>query len=429
VRTPTRTCWQESRHDSCLAGSCLVGLCSLGICGPRAPRARSPAGGGQIEHIEHLVVGDLTESQQQAVKGWGQAYWSRIQTGTPAVQSPLAGVVDEPLFNPRYATRLTLENLNVLSSSDCESTLTAPQQDDTLALRKQASLKDSMVRLKFATDVNTNFQGTLDHIDKILDASVTSSVVAYIDGDKLVSEELPLDVLVASGAEPKSVSSLMQDEVNAINAIVASAPGYAAQSGTVSESKKLVTGQPSQADTVAVRIKALMSNLAMGDLPVERFDMAFGAYGSLPLVIVGFDSCKLIIDATNGLVLAPVPHQGTFNAQALLANHGITGKYGIRLYNSKGCLASDGPALAAIAHPRPPSAPWTPQAPSSPTNLPGNPGVWGCWSFQASCHCERRFTYVNPPAAPLDVTQKCIGPGACGNREMPNPGSTCTYHF
>jgi len=237
---------------------------------PRTSRTQPRrVGGAQIEHIEHLVVGDLTEAQQQAVKGWGQAYWSRIQAGTPAVQSPLAGVVDEALFNPRYATRLTLENLNVLSSSDCESTLTAPQQDDTLALRKQASLKDSMVRLKFATDVNTNFQGTLDHIDKILDASVTSSVVAYIDGDKLVSEELPLDVLVASGAEPKSVSSLMQDEVNAINAIVASAPGYAAQSGTVSESKKLVTGQPSQADTVAVRIKALMSNLAMGDLPVE----------------------------------------------------------------------------------------------------------------------------------------------------------------
>ena len=154
-----------------------------------------------------MVVGELTESQQQAVKGWGQAYWSRIQTGTTALQSPLAGVVDEPLFNPRYATRLTLENLKVLSSSDCESSLTTPQQNDTVALQKQASLKDSMVNLKFATDVNTNFQGTLGHIDKILDASITSSVVAYIDDDRLVSEELPLDVLVASGAEPQSASS------------------------------------------------------------------------------------------------------------------------------------------------------------------------------------------------------------------------------
>jgi hypothetical protein len=395
---------------------------------PRTSRTQPRRGGGaQIEHIEHLVVGDLTEAQQQAVKGWGQAYWSRIQTGTPAVQSPLAGVVDEPLFNPRYATRLTLENLNVLSSSDCESTLTAPQQDDTLALRKQASLKDSMVRLKFATDVNTNFQGTLDHIDKILDASVTSSVVAYIDGDKLVSEELPLDVLVASGAEPKSVSSLMQDEVNAINAIVASAPGYAAQSGTVSESKKLVTGQPSQADTVAVRIKALMSNLAMGDLPVERFDMAFGAYGSLPLVIVGFDSCKLIIDATNGLVLAPVPHQGTFNAQALLASHGITGDYGVRLYNSKGCgMAATGPNTPPITTPRPPSY---------PSYLVPN-GITTRWSCApgplATCVCTRTLTYANNGLpGTFFVTQTCTSPGPCPVPfpTSPSPGASCNYTY
>lgn len=397
---------------------------------PRTSRTQPRRGGGaQIEHIEHLVVGDLTEAQQQAVKGWGQAYWSRIQTGTPAVQSPLAGVVDEPLFNPRYATRLTLENLNVLSSSDCESTLTAPQQDDTLALRKQASLKDSMVRLKFATDVNTNFQGTLDHIDKILDASVTSSVVAYIDGDRLVSEELPLDVLVASGAEPKSVSSLMQDEVNAINAIVTSAPGYAAQSGTVSESKKLVTGQPSQADTVAIRIKALMSDLAMGDLPVERFDMAFGAYGSLPLVIVGFDSCKLIIDATNGLVLAPVPHQGTFNAQALLANHGITGNYGIRLYNSKGCLAATGPNTPPITTPRPPSYP-------SYLVPPGIPSGWTCFNPPPTvvgvfCVCTRTYKYANVGVpGTWNVVQTCSYPGWCvGTPPAPIPGSTCNYTY
>lgn len=337
--------------------------------------------------------------------------------------------MDEPLFNPRYATRLTLENLKVLSSSDCESTLTAPQQDDTLALQKRASLKDSMVRLKFATNVNTNFQGTLDHIDKILDASITSSVVAYIDDDRLVSEELPLDVLVASGAEPKAVSSLMQDEVNAINAIVVSAPGYAAQSGTVSESKKLVTGQPSQADTVALRIKALMSGLAMGDLPVERFDMAFGAYGSLPLVIVGFESCKLVIDATNGLVLAPVPHQGTFNAKALLASHGITGDYGVRLYNSKGCLASNGPTVAATEHPRPPSPPFTPEPPSAPGNAPGNPTDWGCIDNTVSCRCERWITYVNPPAAPIRLRQTCIGPGKCRNLHKPIAGSNCTYFY
>ncbi len=386
---------------------------------PRTSRTLPRRGGGG--QIEHLVVGDLTDAQLQAVKGWGQAYWSRIQTGTPAVQSPLAGVVDEPLFNPRYATRLTLENLKLVSSSDCESFLTTPQQNDTVALQKQASLKDSMVNLKFATDVNTNFQGTLGHIDKILDASITSSVVAYIDDDRLVSEELPLDVLVASGAEPQSASSFTQHEVNAINDIVVSAPGYAAQSGTVSESKKLVTGQPSQADTVALRIKALMSDLSMGDLPVERFDMAFGAYGSLPLVIVGFESCKLVIDATNGLVLAPVPHQGTFNAQALLANHGITGNYGVRLYNSKGCAASNGPTVAATEHPRPPAPPWTP--------APGNPTEWSCIDFDISCKCERRYTYVNPPAAPIDVTQRCTGPGRCGNRHIPVPFSTCRYFF
>lgn len=399
-------CWQQSRHDSCIVGSCVVGLCSLGICGSRAPRARCPA-------------------------GWGQAYWSRIQTGTTALQSPLAGVVDEPLFNPRYATRLTLENLRVLSSSDCESTLTAPQQDNTLALQKRASLKDSMVRLKFATNVNTNFQGTLDHIDKILDASITSSVVAYIDDDRLVSEELPLDVLVASGAEPKAVSSLMQHEVNAINAIVVSAPGYAAQSGTVSESKKLVTGQPSQADTVALRIKALMSGLAMGDLPVERFDMAFGAYGSLPLVIVGFESCKLVIDATNGLVLAPVPHQGTFNAKALLASHGITGNYGIRLYNSKGCLAATGPNTPPITTPRPPSYPSYLVPPGIPTNWsctnpPGATGPAG-----TTCVCTRTSTYANvglPGTFP--VIQTCLYPGWCvGTPPRPIPGSTCDYTF
>jgi hypothetical protein len=207
---------------------------------------------------------------------------------------------------------------------------------------------------------------------------------------------------------------------------VASAPGYAAQSGTVSESKKLVTGQASQADTVAVRVKTLMSDLSMGDLPVERFDMAFGAYGSLPLVIVGFDSCKLVIDATNGLVLAPVPHQGTFNAQALLASHGITGDYGIRLYNSKGCVASYAPSVPPQRRDRPPSPMYPPQPVIPPATIPGNPRPWvpedRTTPLGPKCVFSRWFTYINPgpPPTTFRMYQYCRVDGYCDNRT--NPG-------
>ncbi len=382
--------------------------------------------------------GTLTAAQQAEMMQWGQTYWNRLE-GVPTAANTTftfsTTAMNSPLFNPFYGPRQTLVNLGLIADGDCMKQLAEYPGTDAASAAKRQAIKDALVNFKFKTDPVTDPTGTTTHVIKILDASTVAGLVTYTEDGKLVSEKLPLDIIVAAGADPQLAGAISADTINAINAIVVTAPGFAANQSGLTEAQKLLSGGVGRADQVRTSIKQVLVSLGKGDAPVERFDMLFGVYGSLPLVVVGFEDCKIVVDAVNGSVHPPIAHGSTFDSTTLLQQHGVPASGGVVLVSAQGCIAATGPNVPPLTFPRPPALPCTPQAPATPTAAPGNPTAWACTNVTmaggSSCVCTRTYMYDNPgpPLVAFPVVQSCAAAGFCTATAVPLPGSTCQYTY
>lgn len=282
---------------------------------------------GQSPPPSTPLYGTLTASEEAEVAAWGVAYWQRLETGTAAtpVQSFSNPGMNSPLFSPRYGTRATLERLKLLEIADSQVVIEQATQANVADWDKRKALKDAMTALKFVTDPVTNPNGTAAHVEMILDASTTSSLVTYTEGGKLVSEKLPLDVLVSAGADPQFASQLSVDTVNAINALVVACPGYASTAAGGTEAQKWQTGAPSKRDAVETRVRTLIHDIQVPSHGVDTLDASFGVYGCLPLVRVRFPDATVVIDALTGAVSSPVKPNTIPDASTAISAHiGVT---------------------------------------------------------------------------------------------------------
>ncbi len=363
-------------------------------------------------HAQDAVfTGTLSTSQQTELAQWGQAYWTRLEGGTPST-APFTfstAAMNSPLFNPFYGPRQTLLNVGIVSDTDCMKDLAEHTPLDPTAASKRQAIKDALVDFKIKTDPVTDPAGTTNHVLRILDAATVNNLVVYNEDGKLVSEKLPLDVVVAAGADSQFAEQLTDNSINALLLLTNQAPALVAAAPGTTEAQAMLTGAAPKAGAAAVAIGNLLAQAGLPVNTIERMDVLFGVYGQLPTVYVAFNDCAVLIDATTGAVTAPVKLGSPLNAAALLAAHTeASPPFANRVVTAAGCLV----VAAPMWHDTPPT-PLTnpafgPQAPS-PGNIPGNWGKWTCVNQGTGCKCTLNGTYtdtsVTPPRViPVEIT-------------------------
>ncbi len=321
--------------------------------------------------------GTLTAAQQAEMMQWGQTYWNRLE-GVPTAANTTftfsTAAMNSPLFNPFYGPRQTLVNLGLIADGDCMKQLAEYPGTDAASAAKRQAIKDALVDFRFKTDPVTDPTGTTTHVIKILDASMVAGLVTYTEDGKLVSEKLPLDVLVAAGANVELADNLSADSITALLVLTNQAPGLVAGVSGATEAKAMLGGQATKANNVATAVAALLGQAGVGVDAVERMDALFGVYGQLPTVYVGLSDCAVLVDATTGAVTTPVKLGTPLDASGLLALHGeASAPYAHRMVSSMGCTFVAAPTWHATPPAGYPAAP----APAAPNFLPFIvPGIW-----------------------------------------------------
>ncbi|MBY0262463.1 MAG: hypothetical protein K2Q20_08975 [Phycisphaerales bacterium] len=344
--------------------------------------------------------GDLAVRLQQ----WNEGYWARADAaGTPAPGASairFTGLVSNAdLFNPVRAARWTLEDLKVVSASDCDGMETWPAIGTggiigTDQEKVVQAFRDAMKQGKFSTNIGQNPEGTQEHAGLIVAAPPGEGVIAYQDGDKLVSLNLPLKTI----SEPAYAAALefnLSTESQAVLAtMIASSEGWAAASADrASEAESLLTGAPSKADRFAEIVGDFLWIADVQSATVDKLQAQFGLFGQLPLVHVNLSDCTVLLDPLSGNVSGPFKLGSATDARGLLGFY--TDAYaagsGVRYFATGGCLPLSQTAPAIGRPPRPGTAP----APNAPGTMPnGGPPPGGGWTTGAwsPWNCNARIT-------------------------------------
>ncbi len=338
---------------------------------------------------------------------------------------------------------------------DCEQSTQQlaeyPGTDAASAAKRQA-IKDALVDFRFKTDPVTDPTGTTTHVIRILDASMVAGLVTYTEDGKLVSEKLPLDVLVAAGANVELADNLSADSITALLLLTNQAPGLVAGASGATEAKAMLGGQATKANTVATAVAALLNQAGVAVNAVERMDALFGVYGQLPTVYVALSDCAVLVDATTGAVTTPVKLGTPVDASGLLALHAeASAPYAHRMVSAMGCTYVAAPSWQPVPPGGGPDWPLSPVAP--PTTWSGGPATFSCAATPlGGCLCKRPVTITppttTPPTAAVPVEQRCSyspagcsPPGGCVGSKNPTapaglapsggPGCsvTCSYFY
>ncbi len=375
-----------------------------------------------------VYYGTLTAAEEAEVQAWGIAYWTRVEAGTPSTMPFSTAAMNSHLFNPFRGTRATLENLKLLDASDCDKAIIEGDVStmDTATLAKRQALKDAMTDSKFATDPITNVEGTIEHIAQILNAAATNELVTYTEGGSLVSKGLPLDIVVAAGADPDFATELSANTVNAINALVVASPGYVLLATGGTEAQTALSGGASRTDQVHSRIRTLLNDLNVIGYTTQPVRASFGVYGELPIVLVRFADAAVMVDAVSGAVTSPSKRSAALDVRPLLAAHTeFAVGTGSRLFTSDGCTTLAGadwePTMPPGSRPRlpiglPPAWPMTPDM--VPANVqPGRVGWWTDWTCITTlwtCSCTAYGQDTDSTGKIIWVKRVCSMAGACG---------------
>ena len=378
-----------------------------------------------------VFAGTLTAAQQTEMKAWGQAYFNKIegvnQGGGNAVATAWTfstPAMNSPLFNPFYGPRQTLVNLALIADTDCPRALTEATGADAVSQAKRGAIKDALVNFAFKTDPVSDPNGTITHVYKILDASLVSGLVTYTEGGKLVSEKLPLDIIIAAGANSQLANSLSETTINAINAIVVAAPSYAQNTTGLTETRKLLTGGTSKTDNMELLLENIPSALGIQAKTAQLLAL-FGVYGQLPLIQLQFADAMILVDAINGSVAGPFQPGSMLDASGLVASHvEASGTTGIQYVAAGGCPTVNAGWVPAGGPGGTIPAGW-PRMPATPTMPPGRSPGWTCSNIGASCVCQQQEVFGPPAALPglpgtipawvpaVTIRTTCTWPGGC----------------
>ncbi len=442
-------------------------VCGITLCGSLTSHAQ-PINAG--EYVGPFY-GDTTPEQREEVRNWSIAFWNRIEMGDPQTVAITEPVWQSPLFNPLRATRATLERLKVIDPSDCDWEIIAATEGSPLWEKREA-LKASMVDGKFETDPATNAEGFQEHLQAIFDAAPGSGIDAWFADGKLVSLNLPGDVMgwfvtnpcvTADGPLDCTQYQAQHNRESLVRAsdllweVHTTLPAFAGQCVSVTEGHKLITGAESRADQIERRVQELM--IERGFRPVtHRFDATFGVYGSIPIIQVDIKDYTFNVDGWSGA------SSGLLPPKTLLDVSGVSSYWEVdsdrpyyRLYTGdRGCKAIF--AQAWTPYTIKPTDTLTPLPALPPSTLPGRPQGLACkhntTTGVCTCTVRRTFTIVPcPTGAPSFGTSGCrideittcmwsVGPNGCVNppaapnwpgqapaNGWPAPVATCTSEY
>ncbi|MFN7021202.1 MAG: hypothetical protein ACK4WH_07740 [Phycisphaerales bacterium] len=398
--------------------------------------------------------GEVDETLRGELAQWSTHYWNRVDTGATAKVGEFAfsnPALNSPLFNPLRGVRPTLEQVKVLTSTDCDG-LAALQPgwgDTTISDAFREAMKD----WKISTDATTNATGTAVHLALITAAPPGAGTTWTTVGNLVISEKLPLAGVTGTNAEPTIAGTVSFETQEAINKLIVIGPIIAAASAGTTEAQALITGEESHAAKFERGVRTLLSDGGWEGTTI-RIDAEFGCMGSLPLVLSAFSDVFVLIDTVTGNLAGPFAPGSVLDARDLLQAHGGAFLSGttVRYTTPDGCPVAI--AATTVPGPLPPSYVPSPPSPSAtpPATLPGNPSPWNCVTRGAGptlkCVCTLTESWVffppappaPPPAAPygppnnlrVRVKHTCefVG-GGCGTPTqfpaapgVPSPGAT-----
>ncbi|MBY0312299.1 MAG: hypothetical protein K2W85_09540 [Phycisphaerales bacterium] len=388
-------------RNACIASvACLLGLVTCRV------------------DAQTVFQGNLSEQQKGELATWSALYWQRKDQGggSPGAEFAFStAAMNSQLFNPLRATRATLEKVGVIGPADCDGLGENSTNVASEAVTK--AFRDSMISAKIETSVANNYVGTLEHANLIFAAPASAGLTAYVDGDKLVSENLPLEKVSAEAFQAALKFNLSPQSQSVVSLLIGSGAQWSQDSGVVNEAKKLVTGQPSKADNFELRVRQALIALEntglidAGTTSIQRINAIFGVAGELPMVAVCLRDSYVLLDPTTGNLSGPFERGSALDGRGLLSQHPEAYQAGdsVRYLDAQGCGT---PAIAAwipwgiypgTLTPRPavPALPPGTIIPPFPVGPPGtittNPTLPG-WDTAPAC------TGPAVPAVPYSCT-------------------------
>ncbi len=401
--------------------------------------AASPLFAQAPDPVHSVFYGNLTSSQQSDVQAWSVYVFQRLEAGggSPGAGFAFSGNMASQLFNPLRSARSTLEAVKAIDESLCDD-LETPATQDPEALAARAAFKDAMVGAKISTSVIDDPVGSSVHLNLILGAPAGSSVASSIEGDKLVSQNLPLEKVSVAVAQAALELNLSARTQQMMSDFIESGATWAAAAGNGTEWQKAVTGATSRADGFADTVRLYMMFFDDGSMNVQPIRALFGVHGELPIVGVQLGDAYVLLDAISGNFSGPFKQGEPINASGLLQAYpdAYAAGTGIRYVSAAGCPTT----VVGTWHDSPPPGSWTPSAPTvvppSTTVPKSNPGWWQPWqcfdTVGGKCKCTSGGSDDKSPATtpatrtPTQILCTNCTPPAAGCGAIPVPKSPTT---
>jgi hypothetical protein len=401
----------------------------LACCGSASAQQ---VAGAQSNFME-AFYGKTTAAQREEARQWSIAFWQRVESGDPQSVIFTQPAWQSPLFNPLRSTRATLERLNVIDPADCDTDIIYAQEGSPFEAKRDA-LRDSMIDGKFVTDPVTNPIGYQTHIDMIFDSPPGVVSDAWFRDGKLGSINLPVGAnrgnsVVNTGMTSNGpvvwvdyVATQTEAELvrahNARNAMAATLPTAIESCTPVTEAQQLLSGAESRVDQLERLIQ--QKQIEHGYPPLTtRYDIAFGVYGSLPMIQANLGGFVCFVDGVEGTVsslsVEGVQLWDPFLYRYYEYDFTIPGSR--ILSKDRGCVMLFARTWVPWTVPTNPAPTLTPMpalpaAPGVPATNPGRPEGIGCQHNAATgvCTCTvSRKVLVTPcpTGAPTHPTLGC----------------------
>jgi hypothetical protein len=372
--------------------------------------------------LRSVFYGNLDQQSAGEVATWAALYWARVEAGGTAAEGADTfafnnPAMNSPLFNPLRAVRPTLEKVGVVDPQLCDGLEMFGALEMTEAMIAQRdAIRAAMLEAKIRTVAVENPAGTIMHLEMILSAPAGAGMQVEVDGNALISFNLPLAKVSQQAYEAALALALPVPSQQCLAALIASAPQWAAESGKVSEAKRLISGQSSRAEVFATKVALALHLMGVADSSAEPVSAVFGVYGELPLVAVQLPGAFILLDALRGSFAGPFEPDSPINAEALLAAYpqAFAPGSGVRYYNKAGCIVMRAPRWRDT----PPPGTWlpTPPLPTPPGIAPGSApdyrwgrwDNWHCWTGRDPqgnevCVCESKGKDTGPGVPPANT--------------------------
>lgn len=419
------------------------------------------------QELPKIHYGELSTAEVSEVQAWSSLYWQRADAYIAGQSVSFSYTFTEPRMNlatflPSRALRPTLEDLSLLSESDCDQVLVFMPGTDETILAKREALKNAMIGGSISTDFFTQPQAAAKHAERIEEVLAENPLPWGIVGSSLVSERLPLRKFKRLTSAPTVPAlSFSSGTMDTITVIIGNIGNVLDDAADVTEAQAALSGGESQADAVmrVLRDDILPTNNVTVEA-IDRIDMSFGIYGNVPLIYVRFTDSYVLIDGIDGTMSQVFDLTSPLDGRALLERYtDFQGDDSVRYFNKFGCVqtlaASWQPGLPSTPAyaPRPASppgspipAPYTdpdpplpfrpalPPPPAPPLPMPTfkiNPSFPGwesntdCVLIAGGCHCVKYKYYVTPtPGGGIIVERTYCKPPAAACPPASSPPGT-----